>query len=275
MHSTGWQINLNVGCPSWRGQDKCVYGAVLMKDPRLVASCMSAILDEVGAGPGPAVPCTVKCRIGVDDDDRYEDLRQFVEAVHVGTAGRVDHFIVHARKAILGVRLSPEQNRTIPPLRHEYVYRLVTEYPSLKFTINGGIKSLAEVRRHLDHGVYGVMVGRAAYKTPWQLLGRVDSELYGVPDPGPTRRELLGRYGEYGDAELAANGRGCLNRVLKPVLNIFAGEPNGVRFKKVVEAERLRGELGVRAMLLRAAAEIPATLLDSPPPPPRHGSAAY
>lgn len=240
-----------------------------MKDPGLVARCMSAIFDELAVGSNLAVPCTVKCRIGVDDDDRYDDLRHFVEAVHAGTGGKVEHFIVHARKAILGVRLSPEQNRTIPPLRHEYVHRLVAEYPALKFTINGGIKTLSEVRQHLDRGVYGVMVGRAAYKTPWQLLGRVDSELYGIPDPGLTRRELLGRYGAYGDAQLAAHGRGCLNRVLKPVLNIFAGEPNGVRFKKAVEAERLRGELSVGAMLHHAAAEIPAAMLDTPPPPAR------
>jgi len=151
------EINLNVGCPSDRVQQGR-FGACLMLEPELVRDCMSAMLDAV------AIPVTIKTRLGVDDRDSYQYMADFVGRV---AESGCSVFIMHARKALLA-GLSPKQNRDVPPLRYDWVYRLKQESPGLQIVINGGIDSVAAVKNHLEH-VDGVMLGRAAYHTPWLL----------------------------------------------------------------------------------------------------------
>ncbi|HRE92020.1 MAG TPA: tRNA dihydrouridine(20/20a) synthase DusA, partial [Myxococcota bacterium] len=159
----GWdEVNLNVGCPSERVQ-KGSFGACLMAQPDVVAACIAAMREAV------SIPVTVKHRIGIDELDRYEDMLVFVDRV---AAAGADRFSVHARKAWLK-GLSPKENRTIPPIRHDEVWRLKAERPRLPIEINGQIKTLAEARSHLDK-VDAVMIGRAAYENPW-VFGRADS----------------------------------------------------------------------------------------------------
>src|ERR1700744_567205 len=160
------EINLNVGCPSDRVQSGR-FGACLMREPDLVADCMAAISDAV------AIPATVKCRIGVDEQDPEESLFRMVDTC---AAAGVRIFIVHARKAWLK-GLSPKENREVPPLDYPLVWRLKRERPELTIDINGGIADLAEAELHLQH-VDGVMLGRAAYHTP-ELLGAVDARIFG------------------------------------------------------------------------------------------------
>ncbi|MDJ0969872.1 MAG: tRNA dihydrouridine(20/20a) synthase DusA, partial [Kiloniellales bacterium] len=160
------EVNLNVGCPSDRVQH-ARFGACLMAEPALVARCIAAMQDAVG------IPVTVKSRIGIDDQDDYVDLLRFVDSVaSVGCRS----FTVHARKAWLE-GLSPKQNREIPPLNYERVYRLKAERPDLEIVINGGIRSLDEAEAHLAR-VDGVMIGRAAYQDPY-LLAEADRRLFG------------------------------------------------------------------------------------------------
>ncbi len=163
-------INLNVGCPSDRVKSGR-FGACLMAEPELVGNCVQAMQAAVN------IPVTVKCRLGIDREDSYEALSSFVNTV---ASKGCRHFIVHARKAWLD-GLSPKENRTIPPLRYEYVYRLKEEFPSLKIDINGGIVSLDETTEHLRH-VDGVMIGREAYYNPSCLL-QADSLVYGQTGP--------------------------------------------------------------------------------------------
>lgn len=162
-------INMNVGCPSDRVKSGR-FGACLMAEAALVGQCVAAMQQAV------SIPVTVKCRLGIDRDDSYEALHNFVDTV--ASAG-CTQFIVHARKAWLD-GLSPKENRTIPPLRYDYVYRLKAAFPQLTIDINGGIKTLQEVERHLQH-VDGVMIGREAYYNPSCLLN-ADSQLYGHKD---------------------------------------------------------------------------------------------
>lgn len=171
-----------------------------------------------------AIPnrCTVKCRLGVGDDEDYDILKGFVETVHQRSAGRVEHFIIHARRAILGMKLTPGQNRSIPPLRYDLVYRLKSEFPNLRISINGGVQTLAEAKEHLKRGVDGVMIGRAAYRSPWDILAHADSEIFGDSDQGLSRREVCLRYCIYADRVVAENPKN-MAFVLKPVQNLFAG----------------------------------------------------
>lgn len=177
------EVNINSGCPSSSVAEAGAFGAALMRKPWLVAELASAVQSEMGT------PATVKCRIGVDDRDSYENLHSFISTV--STQGAVRHFIVHARKAILGMKLSPTKNRSIPPLKYDFVHRLVKDFPHLVFSINGGINSLDEAEMHIrDHGVHGVMVGRAVSGNPF-AWGAVDSRLYGAADPGKLSEETL------------------------------------------------------------------------------------
>ena len=168
------EINLNVGCPSDRVQSGR-FGACLMQEPALVADCMAAIRAAV------RIPATVKCRIGVDDQDPQESLFGLVDRC---AAAGVSIFVVHARKAWLK-GLSPKENREIPPLDYPLVYRLKRDRPQLSIIINGGIRSLDEAEAHLAAGVNGVMLGRAAYHEP-ALLGEADRRLYGDAAPEVT-----------------------------------------------------------------------------------------
>ena len=233
---------------------------------------MAAICDAL---PEEAV-CTVKCRLGVGATEEYDDLAGFVRQVHDGSGGRVKHFIVHARRAILGERLTPDQNRRIPPLRYDLVYRLAADHPHLDITLNGGVLSLAEAREHLARGVRGVMIGRAAFKQPWRVLAEADAEIYGEPARDITRRAVLAQYAEYAERmEATVDPTGFVvshDRLVKPVMNLFAGDPGGKRFRRAIENARRDG-LGAAEAIRRASAAVDDELLDSlpgaAPPNPR------
>ncbi len=219
------EINLNVGCPSDRVQSGA-FGACLMAQPDLVAECivkMKAACD---------LPVTIKCRIGIDDQDEYEDLQRFVTTTK--DAG-CETFIVHARKAWLQ-GLSPKENRDIPPLNYERVYQLKREFPELEIIINGGIKTLDECKSHLTH-VDGVMMGREAYQNPF-ILTNVDRLFYNASNPllneslsqEITRHDIVDKMIGYID-ELLANG-GQLKWVSRHILGIFQGMPGARAWRR-------------------------------------------
>lgn len=207
------EINLNVGCPSDRVQSGS-FGACLMKEPDLVAEMVSVCKSKV------KIPVTVKHRIGVNGKESYEDLYHFVSKIK--SAG-VDHIIVHARIAILE-GLSPKENRTIPPLRYEDVYRLKKDFPGLPITINGGIKTHLEVKDHLTK-LDGVMIGRAAYDNPF-LFHEVDGLYYGSKEKSPSREEVLGELIPYIRSVLKKEGK--VHHILRHILGLYYGE-NGAR----------------------------------------------
>jgi tRNA-dihydrouridine synthase A len=203
------EININVGCPSSRVQAGR-FGVCLMLEPSRVAQCFYTMQDRID------IPVTVKCRIGVDQQDTFDDLRQFVEQLIVAGCRT---FIVHARKAWLR-GLSPRQNREVPPLRYELVYRLKDEFPELEVIVNGGVRFLSEVNQHLQF-TDGVMVGREAYRNPSMLSG-IDHHLFGSALPEPARWKVLELYKQYIQREL---NRGTpLNQMTRHILGIFQGE---------------------------------------------------
>ncbi|MDY1546762.1 tRNA dihydrouridine(20/20a) synthase DusA [Luteibacter sahnii] len=211
------EINLNVGCPSDRVQSGR-FGACLMREPALVGECVRAMAGAVD------VPVTVKCRIGVDDQDAYADLQRFTEAM---VEAGVRSLVVHARKAWLQ-GLSPKENREIPPLDYDRVYRLKREFPELTIVINGGITTVESVRAHLAH-VDGVMLGRAAYHDPY-VLAQLEADLYGTPLPG--RREVLERMRIYVEAELARGTQ--LKHITRHILGLFQGEQGARGFRRLL-----------------------------------------
>jgi tRNA-dihydrouridine synthase A len=211
------EINLNVGCPSGRVQEGR-FGACLMAEPDLVAACVRAMRESV------RIPVTVKCRIGIDDQDSEEDLSRFISIV--ADAG-CTIFVVHARKALLG-GLSPKENREIPPLDYERVYRLKSARPDLTIVLNGGIGSLEECTAHLAH-VDGVMLGRAAYQRPYLLAG-VDQALFGSDEPMVARGDVLARLVPYVREHLARGGR--LNSITRHILGLYHGQPRARLFRR-------------------------------------------
>lgn len=221
------EINLNVGCPSNRVQ--CGrFGACLMREPALVADCVRAMFDAV------AVPVTVKCRIGVDDQDDDRDLLRFAQCMF--DAG-VRTLIVHARKAWLA-GLSPKENRDIPPLNYQRVHRLKRELPQLSIVINGGIDGLDAVRAHLQH-VDGAMLGRLAYHDPY-ALARVDAGLFGTGLP--SRDEALMRMRPYLEAELARGTK--LKHIVRHLLGLYHGQPGGRAFRRALAERAHRDDAG-------------------------------
>lgn len=227
------EINLNVGCPSDRVQSGR-FGACLMREPRLVAECMAAIRTAV------SIPATVKCRIGVDDQEPEESLFTLVD--YCAAAG-VTTFIVHARKAWLQ-GLSPKENRDIPPLDYGLVYRLKRARPDLTIVINGGIGSLDEVEAHLQH-VDGAMLGRAAYHEP-SLLGQVDRLVFGeaVEDVSPF--EAVERYIPYVEQQLA---RGVhLAAMTRHMLGLFHGLPGARSWRRILTVEGVKPGAGVEVI---------------------------
>lgn len=199
------EINLNVGCPSDRVQNG-MFGACLMAKADLVADCIKAMQDAV------QIPVTVKHRIGIDDLDSYEFLCDFIEKVQPYS----NDFIVHARKAWLS-GLSPKQNREIPPLDYECVYQLKRDFPHLNISINGGIKTIEEIKRHLAF-VDGVMVGREAYQNP-SLLGEIDSQIFGENQPLVTAREAVEKMLPYIAAQTQKGV--YLNHIVRHMLGAF------------------------------------------------------
>ncbi len=220
-------VNINVGCPSDKVQQGR-FGAILFREPKTVAACAQAMTEAVKA-TGRAVPITVKCRVGVDEIDSDEALSAFIEEV---AAAGVRTFVIHARKAILA-GLSPKENRTIPPLNHARVYRMKERFPQLEIITNGQVASMEDCRAHLAH-VDGVMVGRAAYQTPW-LLAQVDPALFGQPAPVNSRIEAVERFIPYVRARLEEGVP--LNAMTKHILGLFHGVPGARAFRRTLSEE--------------------------------------
>jgi tRNA-dihydrouridine synthase A len=220
------EINLNCGCPSERVQ-RGSFGACLMAEPQLVAECVRAMVDAV------QVPVTVKHRIGIDQGESYDFVRDFVGVV--GEAGcRV--FLVHARNAWLK-GLSPKENREVPPLRYEFVHRLKHDFPHLTFAVNGGLTTNAAVKDALGH-VDGVMVGREAYHNPWWLADW-DSEYFGISPSGLTREDVEERMCDYMVREAAARGTPW-SAIARHMLGLRNGLPGARRWRQVWSDHKLK-----------------------------------
>jgi tRNA-dihydrouridine synthase A len=233
------EINLNCGCPSERVQTGS-FGACLMAEPAIVADCVTAMRDAV------TLPVTVKHRIGLDDNDGYSFVRDFVGTVAAAGCGV---FIVHARNAVLK-GLSPKENREIPPLNYARVYRAKRAHPELTIIVNGGIASLAEAHAHLAR-VDGVMLGRAAYHTPW-VLADVDRDIFGGAPSVLTRADVIARMKPYIRAELAkAPG---LARITRHMLGLFHGEPGGRAWRRVISENAHRRGAGADLLDVALAA---------------------
>lgn len=229
------EVNLNVGCPSDRVQSGR-FGACLMAEPDLVADCIATMQDAVG------IPVTVKSRIGIDDADSYDGLAAFVERI---SATGCRYFTVHARKAILS-GLSPKENREIPPLKYDYVYRLKLDFPALEIVLNGGVQSLEEAADHLAH-VDGVMIGRAAYNTPAILLA-ADRQIFGDTGEGGDlgRHDLVRAFLPYIDAQVGAGTP--LNRMTRHILGIFNGLPGARAWRRYLSENAYSDSAGTEVV---------------------------
>lgn len=237
------EINLNCGCPSERVQ-KGAFGACLMAEPQLVADCVKAMRDAV------SIDITVKHRIGIDQIDSYEFVREFVGTI--ADAG-CKTFIVHARNAILK-GLSPKENREIPPLRYERAYQLKRDFPELEIIINGGIKTLTEIDLHLQH-VDGVMLGREAYHNPY-LMATFDARYYNDAAQTKTRAQVVEAMLPYIRSQLAAGGP-RLNSITRHMLGLMAGLPGARAFRqRLSDSKQLAA--GDTALLQQALASMPA-----------------
>lgn len=231
------EINLNVGCPSDRVQ-RGSFGACLMLEPVLVGDCMAAMQDAV------SIPVTIKTRLGVDDHDSYEFVSDFVGRI---AAAGTEVFIMHARKALLS-GLSPKQNRDVPPLHYDWVYRLKLEYPGLVIVINGGIDSCEAVAEHLRQ-VDGVMLGRAAYHTPW-LLAECQQQLHGGRAPA-TREDVVKSMSDYLEKQLQQGV--AAKHVSRHMLGLFHGLPGARAWRRYL-SENAHLDDGNAALLRQALA---------------------
>ena len=223
------EINLNVGCPSDRVKEGS-FGACLMAEPSLVADCVAEMKATV------AIPVTVKCRIGIDDQDPEIALDAFARTV---VASGADALIVHARKAWLN-GLSPKENRDIPPLDYQRVYRLKRTMPRVPIIINGGIGSIEETKRHLAH-VDGVMLGRAAYREPWRLLD-VDPQIFGETAPFAAMKDVFEAMMPYIERELAAGTR--LHSITRHFVGAFHAVPGARAFRRHLAERGVRKGAG-------------------------------
>lgn len=244
------EINLNVGCPSDRVQDGR-FGACLMAEPQLVGTCVAAMKQAV------RIPVTVKCRIGIDDQDPEAALDAITGAVK---AAGVDALIVHARKAWLQ-GLSPRENRDIPPLDYDRVYRLKTAHPELHISINGGVGSIEAAQGHLAH-VDGVMMGRAAYQEPWRLLS-ADAALFGGETTFKNPKQALEAFFPHVERELAEGVR--LHAMTRHVLGLFHSVPGARAFRRHIAIHAVKPEAGIAVLrdalglLMDTAAPMPHT----------------
>ena len=227
------EVNLNVGCPSSRVQSGRI-GACLMLEPQRVADCVAAMRQAV------SVPVTVKTRIGVDSRDSYDELAHMVALLQ--DAG-LERLIVHARKAWLQ-GLSPKQNREVPPLRYEWVYRLKRDFPSMHIHINGGVNTLDEVEYHLDR-VDGVMIGRAAYHNPYLLAG-IDRRFSGEHLSSPSRHQIVERLLPYIEFELSRGAR--LQQITRHILGLFQGRPGARAWRRVLSERAHRKGAGIEVL---------------------------
>ncbi|NDK38466.1 tRNA dihydrouridine(20/20a) synthase DusA [Pseudoxanthomonas gei] len=245
------EVNLNVGCPSDRVQAGR-FGACLMKEPALVADCIGAMVEAVGKLDRP-IPVTVKCRLGVDEENDYGRFLSFIDTV---AAAGCHTFFVHARNAWLQ-GLSPKENREVPPLRYDWAYRLKQERPALTIAVNGGIATQAAALEHLQK-VDGVMLGRAAYHDPYVLHG-LDVALFG--GTLQSRAQLLRRLQPYVEARLQQGV--ALKHITRHLLGLYHGQPGGRAFRQVLsEGAHLPGAdwslieqaIGMTEMRVRSAA---------------------
>ena len=215
------EINLNVGCPSDRVQ-KGKFGACLMLEPNLVGDCLKNMQDAV------SIPVSIKCRLGIDENISYEFLYNFISIVK---ESGINIFIIHARNGILS-GLSPRQNRNVPPLKYDYVYKLKEDFPELEIIINGGIKSLEESKTHLKK-VDGVMIGRAAYDNPF-MLKNIESNFYNIDSCTESKKEILNKYLEYVEMQLK-NGHN-LSKMMKHLFGLSRGDKYAKTFRiKIIE----------------------------------------
>ncbi len=214
------EINLNVGCPSDRVQSGC-FGAVLMENPALVADCVAAMRDAV------EVPVTVKCRIGVDDQNPEEVLPEFLARIVAAGCERV---AIHARKAWLQ-GLSPKENRDIPPLDYPLVLRMKEYFPNLHISVNGGITSLDEARAFLEAGLDGVMIGRAAYHTPTDILAAADPVIFGTGEV-VAAEDAVHAMLPYIEGHVTGGGR--LGQITRHMLGLFAGRPGARVWRRML-----------------------------------------
>ena len=224
------EINLNVGCPSDRVQ-KGKFGACLMLEPELVRDCLGNMKNAVD------VPVSIKCRLGVDDNESYEFLYNFISIVK---ESGIKIFIIHARNGILK-GLSPRQNRNIPPLKYDYVYKLKKDFPELEIIINGGIKTLDECRDHLTK-VDGVMIGRSVYENPF-MLKDVESNIYGSIPITSSKKDVLGKYLEYVEKKLSEGHD--LGRMMKHLFGLSRGDKYAKSFRikilEIIKQKSLKG----------------------------------
>ena len=238
------EVNLNCGCPSDRVQSGC-FGAVLMRQPALVADCVRAMQDAADA------EITVKCRIGVDDQNPEEALPRFLEAIARAGVRRV---IIHARKAWLQ-GLSPRENREVPPLDYPLARRMKDRFPTLHLSLNGGLQDLDAVRAALAQGFDGAMVGRTAYHRPWDILGAAD-HLWSATPPHAAPEEAARAMLPYLEAHCAAGGR--LHQVTRHMLGLFAGRPGARIWRRLLSEQAHRPAAGpelVEAALAAMEAE--------------------
>ncbi len=239
------EINLNVGCPSDRVQNG-MFGACLMGEAELVAQCVTAMRDVVD------IPVTVKTRIGIDDQDSYEFLKDFIHVV--SEKGGCDNFTIHARKAWLS-GLSPKENREIPPLDYPRVYQLKQDFAHLTMAINGGIKTFEEMKEHLKH-MDGVMVGREAYQSPY-LMAEVDQRLFGSDRPVMKRREVVEAMYPYIEKQLA-NGS-YLGHITRHMLGLFQNMPGARQWRRHISENAHKPGAGIE-VVQQALDKIPAHL---------------
>ncbi|MHC0054944.1 tRNA dihydrouridine(20/20a) synthase DusA [Actibacterium sp. D379-3] len=237
------EVNLNVGCPSDRVQSGC-FGAVLMERPELVADCVAAMIAAA------RVEVTVKCRIGVDDQDPEQVLPGFLETV---SAAGVTRFTIHARKAWLQ-GLSPKENRDVPPLDYDLVLRMKRAFPHLHISVNGGIATLDQARGFLEAGLDGVMIGRAAYHTPADILLGADEVIFGQPGR-KTAEQVVNEMRPYIARHLAQGGR--LHSVTRHMLGLFAGRPGARGWRRALSEGAHRPDAGL-AVLDAALASVRA-----------------
>jgi tRNA-dihydrouridine synthase A len=242
------EINLNCGCPSDRVASGR-FGACLMREPALVAECVCAMAAAT------KVPVTVKCRIGVDEQEPREALFALVEAVQAAGAAGV---IVHARKAWLE-GLSPKDNRSVPPLDYSLVYELKAAHPELPIAVNGGIESVEAARRHLQR-VDGAMVGRAAYQNPEMLIG-VDPEIFGEPAPARDAFEAVEAYLPYVARELARGAR--LHDMTRHMVGLFAGRPGARLYRQRLATLATRPGAGIAELREAVGAVMRAPLAEA------------
>ena len=214
------EINLNVGCPSDRVQSG-TFGAVLMKTPEVVAKCCKEMIDAVD------IEVTVKCRVGVDQQDPNETLPKFLE--NVSNAG-VTRVIIHARKAILS-GLSPKQNRNVPPLNYEIVYRMKELFPNLHISLNGGIQSLQEAKVHLDNGIDGIMIGRAAYQKPGEILIDVDNYIFNDKIQ-TSEKDVVKKMVPYIESQYKNGNK--VSKITRHMLGLFSGQPGAKGWRKIL-----------------------------------------